>query len=72
MNAPDHAGGTEVGGLPCFASEPYATLEVAREQARCLAAKVKCVGVGLDEGRWRRGTVRVLLLPLPEDGSAKA
>ncbi len=59
----DHAGSTDVGGLECFASEPYATLEVAREQARCLTGKVKCVGVGLDQGRWNRGTVRVLLLP---------
>jgi len=59
----DHAGSTVVGGLDCFASEPYATVDVAREQARCLAAKAKCVGVGLDQGRWHRGTVRVLLLP---------
>jgi hypothetical protein len=59
----DHAGSTVVGGLECFASEPYATLDVARQQAACLAAKVKCVGVGLPEGNWKKATVRVLLLP---------
>jgi hypothetical protein len=60
----DHHGSTVVGGLPCFASEPYATLETAREQAKLLAGKAGCVGVGLGEGHWARGTVRVLLLPV--------
>jgi hypothetical protein len=62
----DHHGGTTVGGLACFASEPYADLGAAREQARCLAAKAGCVGVGLPQGQWHRGTVRVLLLPVPK------
>jgi hypothetical protein len=66
----DHAGSTVVGGLEGFATEPYGSLEVAREQARCLAGKVGCVGVGLAEGRWGRGTVRVLLLPPPEGTEA--
>jgi hypothetical protein len=61
----DHAGATEVGGLPGFASEPYGPLEVARGQARLLAAKARCVGVALPEGRWNRDVRRVLLLPTP-------
>jgi hypothetical protein len=59
----DHHGMTLVGGVVCFVSEPYATLETARLQAMCLADKVMCIGVGLAESRWGKGTVRVLLLP---------
>jgi hypothetical protein len=62
----DHHGSTLVGGLECFANEPYADLETARAQAQVLAAKAGCVGVGLAEGHWARGTVRVLLLPIPD------
>ncbi len=60
-----HHGLTEVGGLPCFATEPTASAEVARAQAACLSARLKCVGVVLLEGRWGKGVVRVLLLPTP-------
>jgi hypothetical protein len=66
----DHHGITTVGGLECFVSEPYGTLETARQQARLLAAKAGCVGVGLAEGHWARGTVRVLLLPMPDEARA--
>jgi hypothetical protein len=62
----DHHGVTIVRGLECFASEPYGDLATARAQAGVLAAKAGCVGVGLDEGHWARGTVRVLLLPIPD------
>jgi hypothetical protein len=61
----DHHGSVIMGGLLCFASEPYATHETARLQAAALAGKAGCVGVGLPQGAWHRGTVRVLLLPGP-------
>jgi hypothetical protein len=62
----DHHGKTLVGGLPCFASEPYAPLEQARRQADALAARVGCPAVALPEGSWGKGTRRVLLLPTPK------
>jgi hypothetical protein len=62
----DHHGKTLVGGLPCFASEPYAPLGVARAQADALAARIDCPAVALPEGSWGKGTRRVLLLPTPK------
>jgi hypothetical protein len=62
----EHHGATTVGGLPCFASEPRAPPEVAQEQARCLAARLKCAAVVIPEGAWGRQVVRLLLLPSPK------
>jgi hypothetical protein len=61
----DHHGTTVVGGLPCFASEPYRDLPTAWRQAKALAGAVGCLGLGLPLGAWNPRTVRILLIPLP-------
>jgi hypothetical protein len=70
----DHFGATRVGGLWCFASEPYLKLREAVAQAALLAGKTRCVGMALPGAAWHKDAVRVLLLPhppaLPESSGA--
>lgn len=59
----DHWGNCVVGGHPCVANQPYATLEATRAHARALMDWLGFVVVGLPTSHYGHGTTCVLIFP---------